>query len=112
MGGVLGGAHAGELARAGHERLEYAAGLNSPKVSLVVDRPDHCVADARAVACDVAGHDRRRLLERRILNQRQQPALGQLVAAHQERFDSFSHDRPWSAATWHTPLHPASFTTH
>ena len=56
----LGAAHAGELAGAGHERLEHATGLDPPQARLVVDRAHHGVADTRAVARDVAGHDRRR----------------------------------------------------
>ena len=38
--------------------------------------------------------------------------LARLLATQQQRFDSFGHDRPWSPTAWHTPLHPASFTTH
>ena len=112
MGRGLGAAHAGELAGPRHERLEHATGLDPPQVGLVVDRAHHRIADPRAVARDVAGHDRRRLLERRVLDQRQQPALGELLATQQQRFDSFGDDRPWSSTTWHTPLHQASFTTY
>ena len=107
-----GPARSGDLAGAGHERLEHAARLDPPEIRLVVDRADDRIADTRAVAGDVAGQDRGRLLERRVLDHRHQPALGQLLAAKKKRFDSCGDDRPWSPATWHTPLHPGTFTTH
>jgi hypothetical protein len=112
VGRALGAAHAGDLAGARHERLEHATGVDPPQVRLVVDRADHRIADPRAVARDVAGQDPRRLLERRVLDERQQPALGELLAPQQQPFNSFGDDRPWSSTTWHTPLHQASFTTY
>jgi hypothetical protein len=83
VGRGLGASHAGDLAGAGHERLEYATSLDPPQVRLVVERAHHRIADSRAVARDLAGHDRRRLLERRVLDERQQPALGELLATQQ-----------------------------
>ena len=74
-------ARPGELAGPGHERLEHAARLDPAEIRLVVHGADDRVADARPVAGDVAGQDRGRLLERRILDHRQQPALGQVLAA-------------------------------
>ena len=111
VGRGLGGAHAGELAGAGHQRLEHATGLDPPQVRLVVDRAHHRIADPRAIARDVAGHDRRRLLERRVLDQREQPALGELLAPQQQLFDSFGDDRPWSSTRLAHPA-PSSLFYH
>ena len=68
-----------ELAGPGGQRSQRTAGLQSPQVGVIAERSQHRGAQPGAVPGEVSGQDRLRRLQRGILEQRQQPALGQIL---------------------------------
>jgi hypothetical protein len=60
-----------------------SVGLNPAQVGVVGQRADDCLAHPRPVARQVRGQDPGRFVERGVLEQRKQPALGELVQTSQ-----------------------------
>ena len=104
--GILG---SGDLARARDERLERPAGLDPAQVGVVRQGSHDGVADPRSVAGQVSRQDPRRVVERRLLEQRQQPALGQILGGDKERVDGSVGHGPRPAPPWRSVLHSAVF---
>jgi hypothetical protein len=107
-GGGLGhSARSGELAHARGKQLQRTTLLKAPKVCVIGERPDHGFAHPRPLACDFGREDRRHLFERRSLEQRQHPALRNVIQAREECIDGRVRDRPGGAVSWRTRLHRA-----
>jgi hypothetical protein len=90
--GRRGGAR--HLPHARGKRLQHAAGLEPAQIAVVGDGAQHCVAHTRAVARQIGGQDRGRLVQRGLLEQGQQPPLGQLLGAGQQQIDWGVGNRP------------------
>jgi hypothetical protein len=70
---------AGQLTHPGRQRLQNTAGRQPAQIRVVGDGAQHRVADAGAVPGQLGGQDPRRLVERRLLDQGQQPPPGQIL---------------------------------
>jgi molybdopterin molybdotransferase len=94
------------------ERLEHAAGFEPAQIGIVGQGADHCITEPRTVPGEIAGEDRRRLVERRLLEQREQPALREVLGAREQLVNRGIGNGPGAAAPWGTLKHSGAFITH
>ena len=102
----------GELAGPGDKLLELPTGPDPLTIGLGADRPYKRSADRRTVARQLRREDRRRARERLVLEDRHQPALGQVLGALDQLGDGRIRDRPCGAPAGWTRWHLQPCTSH
>ena len=100
-------ARARQPARARRQQLERPTRLEPAQVVVVGERADDRVAQPRSLTREVPGEDRRHVIKRRVLEQRQQPALCEILNPPEQHVDRRVGDRPRAAPAWRTSLHEA-----
>ncbi len=81
---ALGIGGAGELARLEHQAAGLPAAIQRPQFLVVGQGAQDAFDQPRTLADQPGGQDRARLVQRRVLDQREQPAFGQFLDSGEE----------------------------